>query len=1009
MILRNFVALSLGLALFSASPYEDRLWHLRNLGKAFYENPTTQREAVEQFKQALAVNPGSARERVNYGLALLKAGELPAGVAELERAQKQDASIPHTWFNLGVQAKRSGDYERGVVQMRGMLKLVPGDAKAHHNLAALLKLDGKPADALVEFEAAARLGPNLAGPHFQLYNAYRQAGRTDEAARELALFQEVKKRQAGQPIAEDMEGNNYTEIFDRIDLPQSGLPEVQFAGKVLANGMTGITAIGTDLVTWNALGVKTFRAGVPVRNGLELLKDVVAIEAGEDVCVITAEGAAIYRAEKGVYKKVAIPLPAGTYRKAIWLDYDHDYDLDLMLLGDKPVMMRNNGDGTFTDATKQFPFVAGKPTDAVHFALHAETAARDLVVSYSNREGTLYEDLLNGQFRATPVPGLKAGAGQLMAADFNHDSYMDLAAGGIFLVNRSGALEAAVVPAGVNATVSAALGDWVRSTMMPIHAAVALDWNLADLAEDGTVRYFENLTAPKSHWLKIGLKGVKNVKSASTATIEVKAGASYNKKIYVNGPLWFPLASYAEADTVRITWPNGLIQNEPRKKANEQLTIVEAERLSGSCPMIFTWNGQEFEFITDVLGVAPLGASSADGKYFPVDHDEYIQIPGRALRERDGEYEIRITEELHEVSYLDQVQLITVDHPSASEIFTNDKFKSPPFPEFRLFGVTKRVYPMGARDGNGRDVRASLMKRDLTYPDAFGRNLSGTAELHALELDFTGAAADGRAVLLLNGWVDWADGSTFLGESQHQGGGLVFPYLQVKNAAGKWQTVIEDMGIPSGKPKTIAVDLTGKWLSANREVRIVTNLCVYWDEIFLSEDTGAAAARLTAMDAGRADLHYRGFSTPVIHPERKQPERFDYSRKMPLTMWNPTPGMYTRYGDVQELVTSVDDRLLVMGAGDEVTLRYKADRLPALPVGWQRDFLLLVDGWAKDADANTAFGQTVEPLPFHGMSAYPYPKEESFPADPVHQRYRREYLTRPALRLIRPLREAVSE
>ena len=1001
--------ISLGLALFSASPFEDRLWHLRNLGKAFYENPTTQREAVEQFKKALAVNPGSARERVNYGLALLKAGELPAGVAELERAQKQDPSIPHTWFNLGVQAKRAGDYERGIVQMRGMLKLVPSDAKAHHNLAALLKLDGKPAEALSEFEIASRLAPNLAGPHFQLYNAYRQAGRSQDAARELAFFQEVKKRQAGQPIAEDMEGSDYTEIFDRIDLPPSGLPEVQFAGRVLASGMTGIAAIGADLVTWNASGVKTFRAGAPLRNGLELLKDVVAIEAGEDLCVITKEGAAIYRAEKGVYRKLDIALPPGTYSKAVWLDYDHDYDLDLMLLGSTPVLMRNNGDGTFTDATKSFPFVAGKPLDAVHFALHAETAARDLVVSYSDHAGVLYEDLLNGQFRAIPLPGIKAGAGQLTAADFNHDSYIDLAAGGTFLLNRGGTLEVAAAPAGANAEVSAALGDWVRSSMIPVHTAIALDWNLSSLAEDGTVRYFENLTAPKSHWLKIGLKGVKNVKSASTATIEVKAGASYNKKVYVNGPLWFPLAAYAEADTVRITWPNGLIQNEPRKKANEQLTIVEAERLSGSCPMIFTWNGTGFEFITDVLGVAPLGASSADGKYFPVDHDEYIQIPGRALRERDGEYELRITEELHEVSYLDQVKLIAVDHPAEAEIFTNDKFKSPPFPEFRLFGVTQRVYPTVARDGHGRDVRASLLKRDLIYPDAFSRNLSGTAELHSLELDFTGAAANGQAVLLLNGWVDWADGSTFLGESQHKGGGLVFPYLQVKNAAGEWQTVIEDMGIPSGKPKTIAVDLTGKWLSAHREVRIMTNLCVYWDEIFLSEQTGAAAARLTAMDAAKADLHYRGFSTPVIHPERKQPERFDYSRMMPLSMWNPTPGMYTRYGDVRELVTSVDDRLLVMGAGDEVTLRYKTDRLPPLPTGWQRDFLLLVDGWAKDADANTAFGQTVEPLPFHGMSAYPYPKEESFPGDSTHQNYRREYLTRPALRLIRPLRETVSE
>jgi hypothetical protein len=127
---------------------------------------------------------------------------------------------------------------------------------------------------------------------------------------------------------------------------------------------------------------------------------------------------------------------------------------------------------------------------------------------------------------------------------------------------------------------------------------------------------------------------------------------------------------------------------------------------------------------------------------------------------------------------------------------------------------------------------------------------------------------------VLQGWVDWADGSTFLAATQaHRD--LVFPYLQVKDAQGNWKTVIEDMGIPSGKPKTMAVDLTGKFLSASREVRIVTNLCVYWDEIYLFENN-AARARLTEIPMTSADLHFRGFSRATIDPERKQPEAFDY-------------------------------------------------------------------------------------------------------------------------------------
>jgi len=122
-----------------------------------------------------------------------------------------------------------------------------------------------------------------------------------------------------------------------------------------------------------------------------------------------------------------------------------------------------------------------------------------------------------------------------------------------------------------------------------------------------------------------------------------------------------------------------------------------------------------------------------------------------------------------------------------------------------------------------------------------------------------------------------------------------------------------------------------------------------------------------------------------------------------VSSWNPTPGLYTRYGDVRPLLERVDDQLAIVGSGDEVRLRFAAGGLPPLPRGWRRDFLLDVDGWAKDADANTAYSQSVEPLPFHAMSAYPYRDSERFPDDAEHRRWRAAYNTRPALRLLRPL------
>ena len=1030
---------------------QDRLWRHRNLGKAFYENPTTPLQAVDEFKKALDLAPDSARERVNYGLALLRAGKTDEGVAQLQRAQKQDPKIPHTWFNLGVVFKKQGEYQQAVAQFEGMLRLVPDEPVSHYNLGVLDKLLNKRTVAIAEFETAERLNPDLAAPHFQLYNAYRQDGRTADAARELEIFQNLKKLTAGAVIPEDMEWSYYAEIYDPIiPRPESEpAPPPKFDDRKLAGGFdpatSGMVVLDVygdrrpSLLAWSANGVQLYKHGTELvaDSGLSGLKDVISIAAGDydndglpDLCIVTPSGAELYHNNKGKFEKSGIKLPAGRFAKAVWLDYDHDYDLDLFLLGETSALARNNGEAGFSDETATFPFAKGNAIDAAMIDLIADTNGMDLVVSYRDHPGIMYRDRLLGKYEAVPLDALPAGAKGLAAYDVNNDSWTDLAADGLLLLNHRGALEplaslaatgrltfadladrgVADIAAGNGLFRNLGLDHFEKSPgeIPTAVAAAAADFDgdgradVALIATDGTLHLLHNETATHNHWLRAELTGIKNIKLAPAAKVEVKNGSSYQKRTYQGVPLLFGLDSYKTVDAVRITWPNGLIQNEPEQPIDKSVDYQEAQRLSGSCPMIFTWDGSRFRFITDVLGVAPLGAASGDGTYFPVDHDEYVQIPGAALRAVDGRYEIRITEELHEVSYLDQVKLIAVDHPAGVEIFTNDKFKSPPFPEFRLFGVTKRIYPIRARDDDGSDVRARLLARDRIYPDGFRRDYLDVAKLHHLDLDFGNAAPGNRGVLILNGWVDWADGSTFMAASQaHKD--LVLPYLQVKDARGQWQTVIEDMGIPAGKPKTISVDLTGKFLSSSREVRIVTNLCVYWDEIFLSEETAAPPVRLTDIDAESADLHFRGFSKPVIHPERKQPEGFDYAQVMPVSTWNPTPGTYTRYGDVLPLIGRLDDRLVIMGSGDEMILHFPERAAGPLRPGWKRDFLLFVDGWAKDADANTAFSQSVEPLPFHAMSQYPYPAAEHFPDDAEHRLYRQEYNTRPALRLIRPL------
>ncbi len=1034
---------------------EEQLWRLRNLGKALFETPTTQTQSVAELKKALDLAPNSVRERVNYGLALLRTGSTKEAIAELEKAQKQDPKLPHTWFNLGIAYKREGRYDDAIKQFQGMLKLVPGEPVSHYNLGLLYNLTNKEDLALKEFQTAASLDPKLVAPRFQIYNMHRLQGREQEAQKALAAFQDAKRRQKEADDSEDMEWSYWAELYDPIETQAASRDtsppaQVMFQDKKLPGtadpATAGIAVLDLegdgkpDLLVWSRNGVLAYRGGSAPAAVMSNVKGVTAAAIGDydndglaDLCLITESGAAICRNVKGKFEKAAAALPAGAYRAAVWLDYDHEYDLDLFLLGDKSVLLRNEGNGQFKE--QKFPFEAGQAIAAAAFRVIPDSKGIDLAVSYADRKAVLYRDQMRGVFKAEPLDAVPANARALRPVDFDNDSWIDLAFSGPGLaLNRKGKFAPAALAASKAAAVgladlenrgiedliarNAVLRNQGAGTVaapqtppgLPEGVAFAeADFDgdgridVAAVAADGSIHLLTNRTATRNNWLRVALEGVKNLKLGPGTEVEVKAGRHYQKQIYEGVPLTFGLRSYPEADTVRISWPNGLIQNQTNEKALRAAVYKEAPRLSGSCPMIFTWNGRGFQYIGDVLGTAPLGASSGDGSYFPVDHDEYIHLPAGALAERNGRYEVRITEELREVSYIDQVQLIAADHPAEVELFTNDKFKSPPFPNFRLFGVKRRVYPVAARDHLGNNVLPQLLRKDRVYPAAFRRDFMGRAELHTLDVDFGPAARDNRAVLVLSGWVDWADGSTFQNAAQSAGGALVFPYLQVKDGQGRWRTVIEDMGIPSGTPKTIVVDLTGKFLSASREVRIVTNLCLYWDQVFLSEETAAPAVHTTALDAVSSELELRGFSRPVVDPQRRQPEEFDYSRWMPVSMWNQTPGLYTRYGDVRELTAAVDDRYVIMGAGDQIRLAFDARALRPVAPGWKRDFLLLVDGWSKDGDLNTAFSNSVEPLPFHAMSSYPYPPGERFPDTPAHRAWREKYNTRPAIRFLRPL------
>jgi hypothetical protein len=142
-----------------------------------------------------------------------------------------------------------------------------------------------------------------------------------------------------------------------------------------------------------------------------------------------------------------------------------------------------------------------------------------------------------------------------------------------------------------------------------------------------------------------------------------------------------------------------------------------------------------------------------------------------------------------------------------------------------------------------------------------------------------------------------------------------------------------------------------------------------------------------------ANLAYRGYSASYRKGGPFGPHWFDYYNCTHGQQWRDLTGNYTRYGNVLPLLQHADDEYIIASSGDEVTIDFDATNLPALPAGWKRDFLIYSEGWVKDGDLNTAYGQTVAPLPFHSMPSYPYGNNIVYPYN-RHKEYLQKYNTR---------------
>jgi len=759
-----------------------------------------------------------------------------------------------------------------------------------------------------------------------------------------------------------------------------------------------------------------------------------------DLALAGAGGVRILRQEEGgafVDVTEAAKLPpeardADAY--GVWaVDIELDGDLDFVvgLRAGPTLVLRNNGDGAF-EPIQPFESVV----NLRDFAWADFDHDGDPDAALLDAEGVLhvFDDERAGRFRARPAPEGLGPVDALAIADLNADGAMDLV-----LLNRAaihrlsdrddgrawdlgevarrpegdatapGEARLIVADLDNNGGVDLIASDagaarlWLDDAAGrhdPLDHAPALRTNAAaDLDGDGRLDLVGvadgrparglNRGAESYAWQAIRPRAAKAVGDGRINSfgvggeIQVRAGLLVQTQVIAGPVVHFGLGTHDRSDVARVVWPNGTSQAEFDVEADR--AVVAEQRLKGSCPFVYAFDGKEVRFVTDFLWRSPLGLRiNAQDTAGVGQTEDRIKIRGDQLAPRDGAYDVRVTAELWETHYWDHISLMVVDHPEDVEIYVDERFARTP-PDLGVRATTRPVPVASARDDQGRDVTDLVRARDGKRLDGFGRGFyQGVTRDHWVEVEAgDDVPKDGPLVLVAEGWIHPTDSSinVALGQGSHEPPrGLS---LEAATSEGGWDVVRDDLGFPAGKDKTILVPLDGVFREgAPRRLRLRTNLEIYWDALAFARPVDPSVLEAKRLAPTTADLRPRGYSE-MTQADESSPEVPRYDRFTGSAQrWNDLIGLYTRFGDVRELIERVDDRYMIVNAGDELALRFPAPAPP--PPGRRRDFVLIGDGWNKDGDYNTAFSKTVLPLPSHASPAYDAPPGE-LEDDPVYR------------------------
>jgi len=1032
--------------LLELEPGEEKLWT----------------EALEQFA---AAHPNDPRPHYLAGRRLEMEKRPAEAVAAFERALERERENVVILADLLVTAAAAHDAEAALDALNGLEDRLDGFEGSMADYAERLR------SAIYAGETEALGPPavvvrNLLRPT-ELYQVHlapllgaRQAGGG-------GIFPQLDFIP---PLPPSIQGGRDPELaFELAEGSLGNSAGRPFLVTLAEPGVEGfLTAEVEGLVRWEVAddGLRHRRVGPAPKPDTRALHHDVDQDGVSDLVTFDSAHGLIFHPglEDGGFgdgSKILEAAEAGEVLSLAPLEIDHDGDLDLFVgrADASDLYLQNNGDGTWSERAADLG-LAGAAEDTTDAAVadFDHDGDLDLVVAHPESHPRYYDNRRAGALEEAAArlgfQAVGAGARRIEVGDFDGDGRFDLffwgEAGWSVWLNReprfeeatsSGEAASAAVSAAVSGDVDAdgdpdvvigrggdlellrnrggeLIAEELAAEVGEIGKLAVGDWDgdgdpdlVTELAS-GERRLYLGRGAEENGWVKLSLLG-KNDNNAKNNTqglftrIEVRAGDDLRVMLGNGGVNHLGLGGHRQADVVRVVWTNGLAQT--WQQVSTGRTLVEEQVLKGSCPFLYTWDGSGFRFVTDLMWKSPLGMVLADGSPAPhVSARDFVWIPGEALVESGGALWLQVTEELWEVAYVDHQRLLAIDRPVDLEVVLDEKFAPPPYPSaMPLHTVGEWLAPVGARDERGRDVLTQVRERDGDRVDDLPLSrYQGLTHGHALELDFEDIPAGEPLRLVLWGWTFPTDTSINVALSQDASRELSPPRVELLDHDGRWHEIVGFAGFPNGKEKAVVVELTGLVPAGEVTLRLPTTMQIYWDAAALAVGEAALQPIVTELEPKAADLHYRGYSR-LYRDSPTGPHLFEYAQVSVAPRFRDLVGRYTRWGPVEELLRSADNRYAVMNAGDEMTIVYDARNLPPLPAGWRRDYVLYTDGWVKDGDLNTERSQTVEPLPYHGMSAYPDIPEHRYPQTLEQREYLERYQTREVDD--RPFREAVKE